>query len=54
LTVEAAAYSHRDRTPNPRNRSISDVRFSATRLQAAADLLKLGRYAWNPQTNELQ
>ena len=24
------------------------------RLQAAVDLVKLGRYAWNPQTNELQ
>jgi PAS domain S-box-containing protein len=27
---------------------------SETRLQAAVDLLKLGRYAWDPRTNELQ
>ncbi|WP_198029444.1 GAF domain-containing protein [Bradyrhizobium sp. WSM3983] len=27
---------------------------SEARLQAAVDLVKLGRYAWNPQTNELQ
>jgi PAS domain-containing protein len=30
------------------------LRESEARLQAAVDLLKLGRYAWNPQTNELQ
>ena len=30
------------------------LRESAARLQAAVDLVKLGRYAWNPQTNELQ
>ena len=30
------------------------VRESEARLQAAVDLVKLGRYAWNPQTNELQ
>lgn len=27
---------------------------SEARLEAAVDLVKLGRYAWNPQTNELQ
>src|SRR5208337_3656779 len=27
---------------------------SEARLQAAVDLLKLGRYSWGPQTNELQ
>ena len=30
------------------------LRASEARLQAAVDLVKLGRYAWNPQTNELQ
>jgi PAS domain S-box-containing protein len=30
------------------------LRESEARLQAAVDLLKLGRYAWDPQTNALQ
>jgi PAS domain S-box-containing protein len=30
------------------------LRESEMRLQTAVDLVKLGRYAWNPQTNELQ
>jgi PAS domain S-box-containing protein len=30
------------------------LRESEARLKAAVDLVKLGRYAWNPQTNELQ
>jgi len=30
------------------------LRESEARLQAAVDLVKLGRYTWNPQTNELQ
>jgi PAS domain S-box-containing protein len=30
------------------------LRESEARLQAAIDLLKLGRYSWNPKTNELQ
>jgi PAS domain S-box-containing protein len=30
------------------------LRESESRLQAAVDLVKLGRYTWNPQTNELQ
>lgn len=30
------------------------LRESEARLQAAVDLARLGRYAWNPQTNELQ
>jgi PAS domain S-box-containing protein len=30
------------------------LRESEARLQAAVDLVKLGRYAWNPQSNELQ
>jgi PAS domain S-box-containing protein len=30
------------------------LRESEARLQAAVDLLKLGRYAWHPQTNELR
>jgi PAS domain S-box-containing protein len=30
------------------------LRESEARLQAAVDLVKLGRYAWNPRTNELQ
>src|SRR5258705_4871514 len=30
------------------------LRESEARLQAAVGLVKLGRYAWNPQTNELQ
>ncbi|MBR0749034.1 PAS domain S-box protein [Bradyrhizobium japonicum] len=30
------------------------LRESKARLQAAVDLVKLGHYAWNPQTNELQ
>ena len=30
------------------------LRESEARLQAAVDLVKLGRYSWDPQTNELQ
>ena len=30
------------------------LRESETRLQAAVDLVKLGCYTWNPQTNEVQ
>jgi PAS domain S-box-containing protein len=30
------------------------LRESEARLQSAVDLVKLGRYTWNPQTNELQ
>jgi PAS domain S-box-containing protein len=30
------------------------LRESEARLQAAVELVNLGRYAWNPQTNELQ
>jgi PAS domain S-box-containing protein len=30
------------------------LRESEARLQAAVDLARLGRYAWNPQTNEVQ
>lgn len=30
------------------------LRESESRLQAAVDLVKLGRYAWDPQTDELQ
>jgi PAS domain S-box-containing protein len=30
------------------------LRESEARLQAAVELVELGRYAWNPQTNELQ
>jgi PAS domain S-box-containing protein len=30
------------------------LRESEARLQAAVDLVKLGRYEWNPQTNELR
>ena len=37
-----------------RGRAEQELRESEARLQAAVDLLKLGRYAWNPQTNELQ
>jgi PAS domain S-box-containing protein len=37
-----------------RVRTEQALRESEARLQAAVDLVKLGRYAWNPQTNELQ
>jgi PAS domain S-box-containing protein len=37
-----------------RGRAEQELRESEARLQDAVDLLKLGRYAWNPQTNELQ
>ena len=37
-----------------RDRAEQELRKSEARLQAAADLLKLGHYEWNPQTNELQ
>jgi PAS domain S-box-containing protein len=37
-----------------RVRAEQALRESQTRLQAAVDLVKLGLYAWNPQTNELQ
>ncbi|MBB3319598.1 PAS domain S-box-containing protein [Rhizobium sp. BK181] len=32
----------------------ASLRQSEARLQAAVDLVKLGRYEWNPQSNELQ
>jgi PAS domain S-box-containing protein len=34
--------------------SLNATQRSEARLQAAVDLVKLGRYDWNPQTNELQ
>src|SRR4051794_39337765 len=37
-----------------RDRAERSLRESEARLQAAVDLVRLGRYAWNPQTNELQ
>jgi PAS domain S-box-containing protein len=37
-----------------RVRAEQALRESQARLQAAVDLLKLGRYSWNPQSNELQ
>jgi PAS domain S-box-containing protein len=37
-----------------RVRAEQALRESEARLQAAVDFVKLGRYAWNPQTNELQ
>jgi PAS domain S-box-containing protein len=37
-----------------RGRAERALRESEARLQAAVDLVGLGRYAWNPQTNELQ
>src|SRR5258708_6366064 len=36
-----------------RVRAEQALRESEARLQAAVDLVKLGRYAWNPQTDEL-
>lgn len=36
-----------------RDRTERDLRGSEARLKAAVDLVKLGRYSWNPQTNEL-
>ncbi|MEN3352413.1 MAG: hypothetical protein V7640_571 [Betaproteobacteria bacterium] len=37
-----------------RKRTEKALRESEARLQAAVDLVKLGRYAWDPQTNALQ
>ncbi len=37
-----------------RTKLLQRLRESEGRLQAAVDLAKLGRYAWDPQTNELQ
>src|SRR4051794_34462168 len=37
-----------------RDRAERALRESEARLQAAVDLVKLGRYSWNPQTNELE
>src|SRR6202023_3179809 len=37
-----------------RSRAEQELRESEARLHAAVDLVKLGRYAWNPQTNELK
>ncbi|MGY8676553.1 response regulator [Bradyrhizobium sp. UFLA05-153] len=37
-----------------RTKLLQCLREGESRLQAAVDLVKLGRYAWNPQTNELQ
>jgi PAS domain S-box-containing protein len=37
-----------------RGQTEAALRESEARLQAAIDLVKLGRYSWNPQTNELQ
>ena len=36
-----------------RDRAEQELRGSEARLKAAVDLVKLGRYSWNPQTNEL-
>ncbi|MGY2907013.1 response regulator [Bradyrhizobium sp. URHC0002] len=36
-----------------RDRAERALRESEARLKAAVDLVKLGRYSWNPQTNEL-
>ena len=36
-----------------RDRSEEALRQSEARLQAAADLIGLARYSWNPQTNAL-
>ena len=37
-----------------RDRAERALRESEARLKAAVDLVKLGRYSWNPQTNELE
>jgi PAS domain S-box-containing protein len=37
-----------------RDRAERALRESEARLQTAVDLVKLGRYSWNPQTNELE
>lgn len=37
-----------------RDRAEWALRESEARLKAAVDLVKLGRYSWNPQTNELE
>jgi PAS domain S-box-containing protein len=50
-TWEAA---ERARAEAQLRRSDEELRESEARLQAAVDLAKLGRYTWNPETNELQ
>jgi PAS domain-containing protein len=37
-----------------RDRAERALRESEARLKAAVDLVKLGRYSWNPQTNKLE
>src|SRR5258706_9558319 len=37
-----------------RDQRMRSRRESEARLKAAVDLVKLGRYSWNPQTNELE
>ncbi|MDX2265515.1 MAG: response regulator [Hyphomicrobiales bacterium] len=39
---------------NLRNEAADAVRASEKQLQAAVDLVRLGLYSWNPQTNELR
>lgn len=45
---EGVAVFARDITEQ--KRTAEQLRQSEARLQAAVDLVKLGRYAWNPQT----
>jgi len=52
--VLALPKMHRDSTITERKHTEKALRESEARLQATVDLLKLGRYAWNPQTNEWQ
>jgi PAS domain S-box-containing protein len=54
LTDTASIIISRHQEAEERTRAVRALRESEARLQAAVNLVNLGRYSWNPQTNELQ
>jgi PAS domain S-box-containing protein len=54
LTHTASIIMSRYQEAEERAQAVLALRESEARLQAAVELVNLGRYAWNPQTNELQ
>jgi PAS domain S-box-containing protein len=54
LTTTAAIIISRHQEADQRERAGLALRESEARLQAAVNLVKLGCYSWNPQTDELQ
>jgi PAS domain S-box-containing protein len=54
LTHAASIIIARHQEAEERAHAVRALRESEARLQAAVNLVNLGRYSWNPQTNELQ